>query len=89
MGIVSTKKRSVVIGGRRTSISLEDEFWIGLNMLAIAQDISLRECVGRIAHQRDSINLSSSIRVAILSYYQSLASSVALDGRQPSVRRLA
>jgi predicted DNA-binding ribbon-helix-helix protein len=28
------KKRSVVVGGRKTSISLEDEFWDALNLIA-------------------------------------------------------
>ena len=73
MDLAPARKRSVVIDGRSTSISLEDEFWQGLNMLAIAQDISMRECIGRIARQRATTNLSSTIRVAILSYYQGLA----------------
>jgi predicted DNA-binding ribbon-helix-helix protein len=76
------KKRSVVISGRSTSISLEDEFWLALNMLAIAQDISTRECISRIARQRPSTNLSSAVRVAILSYYQGLATGLALATNQ-------
>ena len=74
MDFTPAKKRSVVVSGRSTSISLEDEFWLALNMLAIAQDISTRE--------RPTTNLSSAVRVAILSYYQGLATGLARTANQ-------
>jgi len=36
-------KRSVVVCGRKTSISLEDEFWNGLKEIAEAQGQSLAQ----------------------------------------------
>ena len=82
MNFTPARKRSVVLSGKSTSISLEDEFWLALNMLAIAQDISTRECISRIARQRPSANLSSAVRVAILAYYQGLATGLALTTSQ-------
>jgi predicted DNA-binding ribbon-helix-helix protein len=70
-----SRKRSVVVENRKTSVSLEDEFWNGLVMMASAKRSSVRECIGRINTERASPNLSSSIRVAILDYYQRLAMS--------------
>ena len=34
-------KRSVLIGGHKTSVSLEDEFWNGLKEIAKTQHASL------------------------------------------------
>jgi predicted DNA-binding ribbon-helix-helix protein len=73
----ASKKRSMTIDGNRTSISLEDEFWVALNMLAIARSVSIAEFVTRVHRKRATTNLSSSVRVAILSYYQDLAEGVA------------
>jgi Ribbon-helix-helix domain len=39
-------KRSVIIGGHRTSISLEDEFWSGLKEIAQAQSATVAQTVG-------------------------------------------
>lgn len=72
----AVKKRSVAIGGRRTSISLEDEFWIALNMVAIARGLSLSEFVTRIRQEATTANLSSNIRIALLTYYRELAQGV-------------
>jgi predicted DNA-binding ribbon-helix-helix protein len=38
-------KRSVVIGGHKTSISLEDAFWTGLKEIAQAQGASVAQTV--------------------------------------------
>jgi predicted DNA-binding ribbon-helix-helix protein len=89
MDFTSARKRSVVVAGKSTSISLEDEFWLALNMLAIAQDISTRECIGRIARQRPSTNLSSAVRVAILAYYQGLATGLKLTTSQAATAATA
>ena len=41
-------KRSIVIAGHRTSISLDDAFWQGLNEIAIGRDITLSTLVTAI-----------------------------------------
>src|SRR5262249_23805210 len=57
-------KRSVVIAGRKTSISLEDEFWNGLKAIAHHQQRTLSSVVGEIDKKRNG-NLSSAIRVFV------------------------
>jgi predicted DNA-binding ribbon-helix-helix protein len=57
-------KRSVVIAGRKTSISLEDEFWQALKAIARHQQRTLTSVVGEIDRQRRG-NLSSAIRVFV------------------------
>lgn len=67
------KKRSLTITGHRTSIALEPEFWEGLEELAKVRDISLPELIVQIDESRESLNLASSLRVAVLSYYKGQA----------------
>ena len=57
-------KRSVVIAGRKTSISLEDEFWNGLKAIARHHQRTLSSVVGEIDSKRSG-NLSSAIRVYV------------------------
>lgn len=57
-------KRSVVIGGRKTSISLEEEFWQALKAIARHQQRTLTAVVSEIDRQRRG-NLSSAIRVFV------------------------
>jgi predicted DNA-binding ribbon-helix-helix protein len=57
-------KRSVVIAGRKTSISLEDEFWNGLKAIARHHQRTLSSVVGEIDQKRNG-NLSSAIRVYV------------------------
>ncbi len=57
-------KRSVVIAGRKTSISLEDEFWNGLKVIARHHQRTLSAVVGEIDQKRHG-NLSSAIRVFV------------------------
>jgi len=57
-------KRSVVIAGRKTSISLEDEFWNGLKAIARHHQRTLSSVVGEIDQKRHG-NLSSAIRVFV------------------------
>lgn len=61
----TVKKRSVVVGGHRTSISLEQAFWGALQTLAAQQDKTINQMVSDIDAARMG-NLSSAIRVWIL-----------------------
>ncbi|WP_373683777.1 ribbon-helix-helix domain-containing protein [Mycobacterium sp. KBS0706] len=59
-----------MVGRRRTSIRLETTFWLGLEEILEREDITLRALVTRIdAAQRGGNNLSSAVRVFILSYF--------------------
>lgn len=61
-------KRSIRIGNHRTSISIENEFWIELENKAKHQNSSMSKLILRIDNERpkDYNNLSSYIRVWIL-----------------------
>jgi predicted DNA-binding ribbon-helix-helix protein len=59
-------KRSLVIAGHRTSISLEDAFWRELKVLAKKRSQSINALVSEIDVGRGRANLSSAIRVYVL-----------------------
>jgi predicted DNA-binding ribbon-helix-helix protein len=60
------KKRSLTIAGHRTSIALEPEFWDGLEALATRRDLRLTALIEEIDAGRQTPNLSSALRVAVL-----------------------
>jgi predicted DNA-binding ribbon-helix-helix protein len=62
----SVIKRSIVLAGRKTSVSLEDAFWRGLKELADERQITLSDLVSAIASERQPANLSSAIRLFVL-----------------------
>ena len=64
-------KRSIVIAGHKTSVSLEDAFWQGLKDIAAARDMTLSELVATIDTDRRHGNLSSGIRLFVLDHYRS------------------
>jgi predicted DNA-binding ribbon-helix-helix protein len=59
-------KRSVMIAGHRTSVSLEDPFWAALREIAEGRSESVQALVGAIDAGRGAQNLSSAIRVFVL-----------------------
>jgi predicted DNA-binding ribbon-helix-helix protein len=63
-------KRSIVIAGHKTSVSLEDAFWKGLKDIAIGRHVTLSDLVASIDAERRHGNLSSAIRLFVLDYYQ-------------------
>ena len=58
-------KRSVVVAGHRTSVSLEDAFWTALAAIAAREAKSINALIGEIDGGRAG-NLSSAIRVYVL-----------------------
>ena len=70
----SVIKRSIVISGHKTSVSLEDEFWNGLREIAGERSTTLSDLVAIIKADRSHNNLSSAIRLFVLSFYQEQAS---------------
>jgi predicted DNA-binding ribbon-helix-helix protein len=59
------RKRSVVIQGHRTSLSLEQPFWDALKEIAARRGLSLARLLGEIDTARSG-NLSSAARVYVL-----------------------
>jgi len=59
-------KRSVVIAGHKTSVSLEDAFWTEFREIARERNVALSDLTTRIEKQHTGANLSSAIRVFVL-----------------------
>jgi predicted DNA-binding ribbon-helix-helix protein len=62
------KKRSISIAGHRTSIALEDEFWILVQRISVEMDLSIPKLLELIENQKKSDNLASAIRLYVLDY---------------------
>ena len=63
-------KRSVVIRGHKTSISLEEPFWTDLKEIAHAQHVTLSALVSQIDGTREQGNLSSAIRPFVRHHFR-------------------
>lgn len=66
-------KRSVLVRGRNTSVTLENEFWEAFKLIADLRGLTLTALVELIDAARGSANLSSAIRVAVLKHYRERA----------------
>ena len=63
-------KRSIVVAGHKTSVSLEDAFWNGLKEIGGERRMTLSDLVAAIDSQRQHGNLSSAIRLFVLDFYR-------------------
>jgi predicted DNA-binding ribbon-helix-helix protein len=63
-------KRSIMVAGHKTSVSLEDAFWTGLKQIAGKRQKNLSELVAEIDAQRQLGNLSSALRLFVLEFYR-------------------
>ena len=66
-------KRSIVVAGHKTSVSLEEAFWKGMKEISSIRHMTLSELVGEIDTNRQQGNLSSAIRLFVLDHYQDAA----------------
>jgi predicted DNA-binding ribbon-helix-helix protein len=66
-------KRSIVIAGHKTSVSLEDAFWAALKEIAAERRVTLSDLVSSIDTDRHQGNLSSTIRLFVLDFYRNPA----------------
>jgi predicted DNA-binding ribbon-helix-helix protein len=63
-------KRSVVVNGHKSSVSLEEGFWAGMKEIANGRNMTLSELVTEIDKNRQQGNLSSALRLYVLEFYQ-------------------
>ncbi len=66
----SVTKRSIVIAGHKTSVSVEDEFWNSLKKIAGERSMTVPALVAAIDANRNHANLSSAIRLFVLGFYR-------------------
>ncbi|HJZ67780.1 MAG TPA: ribbon-helix-helix domain-containing protein [Blastocatellia bacterium] len=63
-------KRSVVIAGHKTSVSVEEAFWKSLKEIAGARSMGVSDLITAINSERDYANLSSAIRLFVFNVYR-------------------
>jgi predicted DNA-binding ribbon-helix-helix protein len=63
-------KRSVVINGHKTSVSLETAFWDAMKEIAEIKGMIVSQLIAEIDQAREQHNLSSALRLFVLRYYR-------------------
>jgi predicted DNA-binding ribbon-helix-helix protein len=63
-------KRTLIVAGQKTSVSLEHAFWRGLKEIAAWRDMSLPDLIASIDSERHDADLSSAIRLSVLNFYR-------------------
>jgi len=81
-------KRTITIDGHKTSVTLEDEFWVGLREIAHRKNATLRSLITQIDDARERNNLSSAIRVFVLNQFRAHAHSADIQGHDSSLRNI-
>jgi predicted DNA-binding ribbon-helix-helix protein len=66
-------KRSIVVAGHKTSVSLEEAFWHGMKEISGERSVTLSELVSEVDTRRQQGNLSSAIRLFVLDYFKTRA----------------
>jgi predicted DNA-binding ribbon-helix-helix protein len=66
-------KRSIILAGHKTSVSLEDAFWRGLKDIATSRRMTMSDLVSSIDLDRQQGNLSSALRLFVLNHYHARA----------------
>ena len=80
------RKRSIVINGHKTSITLEDDFFGALKEIARQRSSTLSQTIAEVDRTRAQGNLSSALRSFVLDFYRSRAGSPArgLSNAEPA-----
>jgi len=81
-------KRSIVVAGHKTSVSLEEAFWNGMKEISGLRNMTLSELVGEIDNNRQQGNLSSAIRLFVLDHFKNRAANCG-EPKQPDGRHSA
>ena len=66
-------RRTIRLNGKRTSVSLEDEFWQALREIASRKNMTASALVEQIDLERNTVNLSSAVRLFVIDYYSSVS----------------
>jgi len=76
-----------VVAGHKTSVSLEEAFWNGMKEISGLRNMTLSELVGEIDSNRQQGNLSSAIRLFVLDYFRSRATTAPPEQRAQGDQR--
>jgi predicted DNA-binding ribbon-helix-helix protein len=69
--LTSLIKRSITLAGRKTSVTVEDEFWAALKEIADESGLTASGKIEEIDAARTQGNLSSAVRLFVLDHYKS------------------
>jgi predicted DNA-binding ribbon-helix-helix protein len=72
-------KRSIVVCGQKTSVSLEEPFWTSMKDIAAQRGTVLSDLVSEIENNRQQGNLSSAIRLFVLGHLKARADGLTGD----------
>jgi predicted DNA-binding ribbon-helix-helix protein len=75
-------KRSIIVAGHKTSVSLEDAFWKAVKEIATVHGTTVSNLVSSIDTKREQGNLSSAIRLFVLDFYRGQNQQSANRGRR-------
>jgi len=64
------KVRSISINGRKTSVSVEDEFWSALREIAVSRGTTIAGVIADIDRSRSGSSLSAAIRISVLQHFR-------------------
>jgi predicted DNA-binding ribbon-helix-helix protein len=78
----SVVKRSIVIAGHKTSVSLEDAFWKSLKEIADQRQMTLSDLAAAINADRQHGNRSSAMRLFVLDFYRGQISAHTIRGKR-------
>ena len=77
-------KRSIVVCGHKTSVSLEEPFWTSMKDIAAQRGTVLSALVSEIENNRQQGNLSSAIRLFVLGHFKARADGLTGDSARLS-----
>ena len=83
----SITKRSVIVNGHKTSVSLEEPFWTSLKSIAAARRVQIQHLISEIDANKQHANLSSALRLFVLAQYRPEAAETVAQ-RPPSEGRV-
>jgi predicted DNA-binding ribbon-helix-helix protein len=67
------ERRTLVVSGRRTTVSLEPEIWRSLNEVADRERVPLGHIADAVDRRREDASLASGLRVFCLFYWRLLS----------------
>jgi predicted DNA-binding ribbon-helix-helix protein len=78
-------KRSIKLDGRKTSVSIENDFWGGLKEIAQFQRVTVSKLIVDIRETHKQSSLASGIRIFVLEHFQNKAKRAGLPQSSNSI----
>lgn len=63
-------RRSILVNGRRTSLTLESDIWEALDDIALREGVATTALIGTLDLRRGEMPLTAALRVYVLSYFR-------------------